>query len=563
MSYNLQNFYKSSLSLDWSIGLGNFYVSTKPTISAGWLVISPNNSNLREIVKYTSTGTDGNGDYVVVSARGVGGTTEQTHTVGEPIRMNITAELWAAMNEDITNIVASGVPNANTTTMGGVEVATEAEFQAGIDIGSTGASLMTTPSIIKTKMANQALVEVLDTEATRLGSYTTRFDITNPSGTTFRYTFDGTGTNPNINTTTCPIGALIEINISSSAGNNGIFVITGSGTNYFEITNPSGAAEVDKTISEGYIQVSNLSWTKNPLGKLFLIETYGAGGGGSGGTNHTGTVSVYTASGGGGGGYNYRLFKSSELTESTYKYMVGSKGLGGVGVANGSTGVTTAQWSSSGGTSILYPLIRVYGGGGGLVPTNDASGGGGGSLLERGKYGSTASQIGTTPWLFTYLGSGTAANSLNYQNIGWGGAGSIINTNGACAEKGGASGAGGGSYGGNSGGSSLFAGAGGGAGGRQTGTLGGFGGIRGSYTVGGGPAAGTVNTGLPSPDGVNPGDGGTGGSGSTTAGIPGGAGGNGARQGGGGGGGGSSQNNGGGGNGGNGGRGEIIITTFF
>ena len=101
MSKQIQNFFKTNISQDWSIGTGNFYVETKPTITDGWLVISPNNSGIREIIKYTSTGTDGNGDYVVVSERGVGGTTEQTHTQGEPIRMNITAEYWQDMNDTI------------------------------------------------------------------------------------------------------------------------------------------------------------------------------------------------------------------------------------------------------------------------------------------------------------------------------------------------------------------------------------------------------------------------------------------------------------------------------
>jgi hypothetical protein len=145
MSKIIENFYKATLSLDWSIGTGNFYVSTKPTVTDGWLVISPNNSSIREIVRYTSTGTDANGDYIVITVRGVGGTTEQIHTVGEPIRMNITAEYWAEMTDDIANIVESGVPNANTTTMGGVEIATDAEVDAGTETGSTGASLALTP----------------------------------------------------------------------------------------------------------------------------------------------------------------------------------------------------------------------------------------------------------------------------------------------------------------------------------------------------------------------------------------------------------------------------------
>lgn len=148
MSYDLQNFYKTTLLLDWTIGTGNFYVTTLPTISTGWLVISPNNSTLREIVKYSATGTDGTGNYIIIITRGVGGTTEQTHSAGEPIRMNITAEYWASMQDDIDSIVAAGSSNANTTTRGIVEEATAAEIDAGTQTGSTGAELFINPKLL-------------------------------------------------------------------------------------------------------------------------------------------------------------------------------------------------------------------------------------------------------------------------------------------------------------------------------------------------------------------------------------------------------------------------------
>ena len=145
MSKILQNFYKSTLTLDWTIGTGNFYVSAKPTPTSGWLVISPNNAATREIVTYTNTGTDVNGDYVTVSARGVGGTSEQTHTIGEPIRMNVTAEYWADMVNDIADIVASGVSGATTTSLGGGELATSAEIDAGTATSGAGNPLLITP----------------------------------------------------------------------------------------------------------------------------------------------------------------------------------------------------------------------------------------------------------------------------------------------------------------------------------------------------------------------------------------------------------------------------------
>lgn len=89
-----QNFYKETVTIAWATGAGNFYVSVKPTISSGYIVISPNNIALREIVKFTAVGTDGSGDYVTITApnRGLGGTTDKTHVVGESVFINVTAQ---------------------------------------------------------------------------------------------------------------------------------------------------------------------------------------------------------------------------------------------------------------------------------------------------------------------------------------------------------------------------------------------------------------------------------------------------------------------------------------
>ncbi len=89
---------------------------------------------------------------------------------------------------------------------------------------------------------------------TTIGDGTTQFDITNPSGTTFRYTYDTNGTNPTISSATVPIGSYILIGAENfNAANNGLFVVTGVGTSYFEVTNASGVAENNKTIGTGYI----------------------------------------------------------------------------------------------------------------------------------------------------------------------------------------------------------------------------------------------------------------------------------------------------------------------
>jgi hypothetical protein len=114
----LQNFYKQTVSQTWETGTGTRYVSVKPTPSEGWLVLSPSNTSLREIVYYTSTGTDGTGDYVVLSQRGLGGTSDQTHSINEPIRMNFTAQHQQEISDAMDQIVAGGAQDASISTKG-------------------------------------------------------------------------------------------------------------------------------------------------------------------------------------------------------------------------------------------------------------------------------------------------------------------------------------------------------------------------------------------------------------------------------------------------------------
>jgi hypothetical protein len=97
----LQNFYKATVSTTWAAGTGNRYVSVLPTVSSGILVINPSDISKREIVSYTATGTDSGGNYITISARGVGGTTDQTHDVNEPVRMNLTAQHYADIQTEL------------------------------------------------------------------------------------------------------------------------------------------------------------------------------------------------------------------------------------------------------------------------------------------------------------------------------------------------------------------------------------------------------------------------------------------------------------------------------
>lgn len=119
----LQNFYKVSLTRRMATtGALNMYVSALPTtITEGWVVISPSNTSLREIVKFSSVGTDSLGVYLVIAAagdRGLGGTNAQTHEIAEPVRMNYTSLHQQEISDAMDQIVAAGAQTATTSISG-------------------------------------------------------------------------------------------------------------------------------------------------------------------------------------------------------------------------------------------------------------------------------------------------------------------------------------------------------------------------------------------------------------------------------------------------------------
>ena len=111
----LQNFYKATVSTAWTAGTGNRYVSVLPTPTSGRLVVNPSDISKREIVSYSAIGTDGGGTYVTLSARGVGGTTDQTHDVNEAVRMNLTAQHYADIQTELDSKIDDSVIDTDGT----------------------------------------------------------------------------------------------------------------------------------------------------------------------------------------------------------------------------------------------------------------------------------------------------------------------------------------------------------------------------------------------------------------------------------------------------------------
>lgn len=379
MSYDLQNFYKSTLLLDWSIGTGNFYVTAKPTVSTGWLVISPNNTSLREIVKFTATGTDANGDYVTVSVRGVGGTTEQTHTQGEPIRMNITAEYWDDMNQEIADIVAAGAVNANTTTKGLVEIATQAEVNSGTAIGGTGASLAVTPAtlgitgLISPYAGSSAPTGWLLCDGTAVSrtTYATLFGVTS---TTYG-TGDGSTTFnlPDLRNRT-PIGAGTGTKVATFASrSSNVITVTGltnAANNEFQTgqavlySAPSGAMTglTDNTtyylIRTGNLTFSLATTLANAIDNVPIsLSSDGTG-------TQTFTLTFTTRAVGGTGGEENHALTTAELAAHTHTLDSIYKQVGGFGGFNGGNSgpVNVPNTGSAGGDTShnnMQPFLNI------------------------------------------------------------------------------------------------------------------------------------------------------------------------------------------------------------
>lgn len=116
-----ENFYRQTITRAVTVTTGvNIYVSAHPTPAEGYIAISPASTNLREIVYYTAKGTDSNGTYLTVTTanRGLGGTTAQTHAIGEPVRMNVSAETIQEISDALDQIVAGGAQDASTSVKG-------------------------------------------------------------------------------------------------------------------------------------------------------------------------------------------------------------------------------------------------------------------------------------------------------------------------------------------------------------------------------------------------------------------------------------------------------------
>ncbi len=123
--------------------------------------------------------------------------------------------------------------------------------------GVTKVASGTSTTLIKSDTTTSWIQDGFDNDTlATIGDATTNFDITNTAGSTYRYTWDGTGTDPAITAISVPVGTYVYLNGQNfNTVNKGVFVVTASAANYFEITNASGIAEANKTIGNGAVYV--------------------------------------------------------------------------------------------------------------------------------------------------------------------------------------------------------------------------------------------------------------------------------------------------------------------
>lgn len=266
--------------------------------------------------------------------------------------------------------------------------------------------------------------------ATTLGSTTTRFDVTEPVTDTIRYTWDGTGTDPGITAITVPTGIVVMIESDQlSDGNTGSFVVTGSGSNYFEVTNALGGAEVDKTLQNGYLKTIPAQTYTKPSGVKYIeLEVQGAGAGGQGATGATDS-----SAGGGGGAYSKKIIAGASVgtTETLY---VGVGGVSGVSSSNGAIAGGLSKFGAhitATGGGLGSGLLQAVGGTatGGDVNINGGEGAGSGGVSSERSGDGGCSFLG-------HGGGGNASTGGDGKGYGGGGAGAGAATPGGAGAPG-------------------------------------------------------------------------------------------------------------------------------
>lgn len=322
---------------------------------------------------------------------------------------------------------ALGALKYNNTTDGWVTVVGGDLYFETLEGKVSQVAKSDTAGVLKNFTKTPVITVYTSTGVSHIGDSTTQFDITNPSGTTFRYTWDTTGTNPNISASTIRVGQQLAVyGANFASGNQGYFQVTGVGSNYFEVTNASGVVESNKTIGGGYINKGTF-WTKPENLAYIRVRVVGSGGGGA-----SGSGTDHAENGGGAGGYSEKIISASSLnaresviTGSASAATLSGKtsGFGAHCYATGGGGGSGTPSTSIGGLGFNGD-VNIPGAPGNIgadTSSNSDGGAGGSSVLGAGGIGNN---------------NGSGGDGLGYGGGGGGGGESSGTTTGGTGSQG-------------------------------------------------------------------------------------------------------------------------------
>jgi len=469
MLKTLQNFYKATISRAWAVGTGNRYVSSLPTPSAGYLVVNPSNITKREIVEYSGKGTDGNGNYVTLITRGVGGTTEQTHSVNEPVRMNITAEHYAEVQdefddfqEQIDTLVLQNAPNSSTSAKGiGKLSVAPVDADEPIFVGDNDPRITGTPEdfIDSSAGAGDAGKGVKLNASGKIGNSMLNgygdgsdgdYTVSSPETLTRDMYYDNLTVNDTLTTAGYRIFVKNTLSGTGTIDNSGANGGNGGngGTNIVGTAGTAGASTgtgIFKTVAGKVGGAStNNQGGAGTTGTTGTLAPLGSAGGRGGDADHS-SYGAYSAGGAGGAGTNTQILAFGQETwlttsvldlktdgDLTLRTKIGS----GSGSAGGSRGYSSGNFHGGGGGGsgasggVVWIACRTFAGSFTIKATGGNGGNGGDASSQAGVGGGGGGGAGgvaiiifdTKTWTGSYnlvggtagaKGSGVTTNSTN------------------------------------------------------------------------------------------------------------------------------------------------------
>jgi len=293
----------------------------------------------------------------------------QTFAVPPVSATNPSTSTQVANKAYVDSVAIAGAPNANATTKGIVQEATQAQVLAKTAAGSTGAELYVNPATLASTLLSDYKVDTgaanayVITPAPAITAYTVgqtfSFKAVNANTTASTLNVNALGTKAIVNSKG---GALVANDILAGM----LVTVEYDGTSMVMQNPVANAPTTAPTVQQVQSQtfVASGTWTKPAGVTQVLVELIGGGGGGGGAA-----ASSTTGAGGGAGAHAL----STVAVTGNVTVTVGAGGL---------AGTNAPAVGGTGGASSFAGTVTVTAGGGAGGGTNTGAGGAGGTCTN-------------------------------------------------------------------------------------------------------------------------------------------------------------------------------------